>query len=151
MHESGENYLETIYLLSRDNPEVHAVDVANGLGFSKPSVTRALSILKSDGYIETDGQNHIKLTADGCKKAEEIYEKHQVITKFWILNGVSPEIAAKDACRMEHDISDETFLCIKRFVTTVNGKMTTDDCSPTQCVRSKAKCNLQIIVNGSID
>ena len=116
MLESGENYLETIYILGKSLQGVHAIDVANALNFSKPSVTRALGILKTKGFIYIDGDNHIILTKAGLSKAKDIYERHQVITQFWILNGVSPEIAAKDACRMEHDISDETLVCIKNFV-----------------------------------
>jgi len=116
MQESGENYLETIYILSKTRQGVHAIDVAGALGFSKPSVTRALGILKSKGYIFIDSDNHIILTETGLTKATNIYERHQLITKFWILNGVSPKTAAKDACRMEHDISEETLECIKSFV-----------------------------------
>jgi len=116
MRESGEDYLETIYLLSRQKPEVHASDIAAALGFSKPSVTRATGILKAAGYIEVDGNKHIALTATGIKKAGEIVERHKIITKFWVLNGVNAETAEKDACRMEHDISGETFLCIKNIV-----------------------------------
>jgi len=116
MQESGENYLETIYILSKTNQGVHAIDVASALNFSKPSVTRALGILKSRDYIYIDDDKHIILTALGLKRAKEIYERHQVITEFWVLHGLSPEIAAKDACRMEHDISEETLDCIKSFV-----------------------------------
>jgi len=116
MRESGEDYLETIYLLSQRKQDVHAADIACALNYSKPSVTRATGILKAAGYIEIDGCKHIKLTAKGLKKAGEILERHKIITKFWILNGVSPDTAAKDACRMEHDISEETFLYIKKVV-----------------------------------
>jgi len=116
MKESGENYLETVYVLTKNKPDVHAVDVATALSFSKPSVTKAMGILKRSGFIEIDAKNHIKLTERGREKAEEIYERHQIITKFWVLNGVSSETASKDACRMEHDISDETFAKIKEFV-----------------------------------
>ena len=120
MLESGENYLETIYVLSKKSIGVHAIDVANALSFSKPSVTRALGILKAKGFIIVDSDNHIILTETGLKKAKDIYERHQIITQFWILNGVSPETAAKDACRMEHDISEETLDCIKKFVKSHN-------------------------------
>ena len=118
--ESGENYLETIFILSKNRLGVHAIDVANELGFSKPSVTRALGILKSKGFIFIDSKKHINLTEAGQKKAHEIYERHQVITEFWVLHGVSHDVAAKDACRMEHDISEETLKAIKYYVR-VNG------------------------------
>lgn len=120
MLESGENYLETIYVLSKNSTGVHAIDVANALNFSKPSVTRALGILKTKGYLYIDADNHIMLTDTGQIKAKDIYDRHQVITQFWILKGVSPETAAKDACRMEHDISEETLDCIKKFVQSHN-------------------------------
>jgi len=116
MKESGENYLETIYMLSQHSDGVHAIDVANALGFSKPSVTRALGILKNKGFIFIDDENHIVLTSEGGKKAKEIYDRHQIITRFWVLHGVSESIATEDACRMEHDISEETLACIKKFV-----------------------------------
>jgi len=116
MQESGENYLETIYLLNKKKIGVHAIDIATELNFSKPSVTKALGKLKSAGYIQIDSFNHVILTESGQAKAKEIYERHQVITQFWILHGVSPKTAAKDACRMEHDISNETLECIKALV-----------------------------------
>ena len=116
MRESGEDYLETIYQLSARRSDVHCSDVAAALGFSKPSVTRAVGILRAAGFIETDGDKHIKLTEQGLKKAGEIVERHRIITQFWVLNGVDPAVAEKDACRMEHDISEETFLRIKRIV-----------------------------------
>ena len=116
MRESGEDYLEKIYVLSRQKADVHASDVAAALGFSKPSVTRATGILRSDGFIEIDSNKHIILTPKGLQKAEEIVERHRIITKFWVLNGVNAATAEKDACRMEHDISQETFLRIKKIV-----------------------------------
>ncbi|MDR3319136.1 MAG: metal-dependent transcriptional regulator [Clostridiales bacterium] len=117
IYESGEDYLETIYLLSKANPGVHAINVAEALSFSKPSVTRALKILKTNGFINIDAAtNHIILTDKGRETAEGIFDRHETITKFWVLNGVSPEIAAKDACRMEHDISPETFKRVKEIV-----------------------------------
>ena len=116
MRESGEDYLETIYLLSKKNSEVHAVDIANELGFSKPSISKAMGILRTNGYIGIDECNHIRLTELGAAKAKEIYGRHQTITEFWIMHGISPENAAKDACRMEHDISDETYNCIKKII-----------------------------------
>lgn len=115
LYESGEDYLETIYILSKRNPEVHAVDIANELNYSKPSITRALKVLRENNYIIIDDNNHIKLTDLGKGKAEAIYERHNIIAEFWIKNGVSEETAYKDACRMEHVLSDETYDCIKRL------------------------------------
>jgi len=116
MRESGENYLETIYIIQQRKAGVHALDVALELGFSKPSVTRAMGLLKAAGFIEIDELKHIKLTDTGLKKAKEIFERHELITKFWELHGVSHNTASSDACRMEHDISEETFLAIKEYV-----------------------------------
>ncbi|MCL2848187.1 MAG: metal-dependent transcriptional regulator [Firmicutes bacterium] len=116
MQESGENYLETIYLLSQKKQGVHALDVAKALNFSKPSVTRAMGILKNRGFIIIDELKHIILTDKGLSKAKEIHERHEIIEAFFIKLGVSKEIATKDACRVEHDISEETFEAIKKFV-----------------------------------
>ncbi|GHU99375.1 DtxR family transcriptional regulator [Clostridia bacterium] len=116
IHESGEDYLETIYLLSQKKAGVHSVDIANELNYSKPSITRAMKILRANGLIVMDADNHIRLTAEGNARAEEIFDRHDTLTKFWVLNGVSAETAARDACRMEHDISEETFARIKEIV-----------------------------------
>ena len=116
MRESGEDYLETIYILNEKRAGVHAVDVAEALNYSKPSVTRALRLLKDGGYIEIDINNHIRLTEQGLKKASEIFDRHKTITEFWVLHGVGREKAEKDACLMEHDISDETFERISEWV-----------------------------------
>ena len=115
MKESGENYLETILILSAHGP-VRAVDVANTLGFSKPSVSRALGILSDSGLITQD-RTGIRLTAAGRLAAENIYERHRAITSFLILTtGVDSETAEQDACRIEHILSDATFAGIKRFL-----------------------------------
>ena len=116
MRESGENYLETIYMLSQKLEGVHALDVASALGFSKPSVTRAMGILKAEGYIIIDSDKHIQLTDKGLLKAQVIFERHQLITQFWLLHGVAQQQASSDACRMEHVISEQTFVAIKAFV-----------------------------------
>lgn len=113
IQESGENYLEAILILKEKNGYVRSIDIAHMLGFSKPSVSRAMSILKKDGYIEIDGLNQILLTESGRKVAETIYERHQVITKFLMSIGVDEETAAKDACRIEHVISPISFEKIK--------------------------------------
>ena len=113
MLESGEMYLETIYILSQGSSTVRAIDVGTYMGFSKPSVSRAIGLLKKDGMVVTDDLGHLKLTEDGEKKAKGIYERHTVLTKLFINLGVDEETAANDACRIEHYMSDETFNAIK--------------------------------------
>jgi Mn-dependent DtxR family transcriptional regulator len=115
LHESGENYLETILLLKRRNGTVRAIDIANEFGYSKPSISRAMSILKKNGLITIDEENAIELTDLGRKTAEAVYERHAVLTNLLIKLGVPESIAAIDACRAEHVISEETFEAIKRF------------------------------------
>ncbi|HIT90125.1 MAG TPA: metal-dependent transcriptional regulator [Candidatus Merdenecus merdavium] len=117
MYESGENYLETILVLGNRNGNVRSIDVARELNFSKPSVSRAMSILKEDGYIEIDTNGSILLTDKGRKKANSIYERHKLLTKFLIdVAKVSEELAEEDACKMEHIISEEVFSGIKEFM-----------------------------------
>ncbi len=113
MQESGEMYLEAIYVLSKKQNSVHAIDVSQHLGYSKPSVSRAMGILKSGGYITVDEENHIHLTKDGLSVAEKIYERHDILSKMLISLGVPEETAIEDACRLEHAISDESFAAIK--------------------------------------
>lgn len=117
MYESGENYLETILVLSKRNTSVRAIDIARELDFSKPSVSRAVGILKDDGYIVIDTDGAIKLTEMGKQKADSVYERHQILTEFLMNTANVPyEIAEEDACKMEHVISEETFHGIKSFV-----------------------------------
>ena len=111
--ESGEMYLETIYILSRKSSSVRAIDVGEYMGFSKPSVSRAIGLLKKDGLVMTDEQGYLRLTADGEQKARGIYERHTVLTKLFVGLGVDEETAAADACRIEHYMSDTTFEAIK--------------------------------------
>lgn len=113
IQESGENYLETILILQKRNGIARSVDIANELNFSRASVSRAMSILKTSGYIQIGNINQIILTDSGKKIAEKIYEKHCILKDFLISIGVSKEIASEEACKMEHIISDETFECIK--------------------------------------
>lgn len=121
MHESGENYLETIYLLQKEGNIVHSVDVAKALGFSKPSVSRAMGLLKNANYIEIAKNGEISLTKSGLKKAKDLSQKHEAITRFLMMTAdVSQEIAEKDACRMEHFIQDETFKGILNFMKQVD-------------------------------
>ena len=107
LQESGEMYLETIYRLSRQSSSVRSIDISEYMGYSKPSVSRAVSLLKQGGYIVMES---------GLEIAEKIYSRHTVLTELLIHLGVSEEIASEDACRMEHTISDETFEAIKRHV-----------------------------------
>ncbi|PKK39955.1 hypothetical protein ABB02_00744 [Clostridiaceae bacterium JG1575] len=111
--ESGEMYLETILVLSQKRSEVRSVDVSESMGVTKPSVSRAIGLLKESGFVETDEHGFLHLTASGLTTAQKIYDRHRLLTEFLIHLGVSPETAAKDACKMEHDISDETVHVIR--------------------------------------
>ena len=114
LQESGEMYLETILILSQRQPVVRSVDVAEYMGFSKPSVSRAVSLLKQGEFITMDKDGLLWLTDVGREVAEKIYERHQVLTALLKQIGVSDEAAEEDACRIEHDISDETFRAIRK-------------------------------------
>ena len=116
VYESGEMYLETILVLGLRKNLVRAVDVAEEMNISKPSVSRALAKLQSDSYIIVDENGHIAFTEKGRAIAEKIYERHQVLTEILVAIGVDRETAAADACKMEHDISDETFTAMKRHL-----------------------------------
>ena len=118
LQESGEMYLETVLILSRQAKNVRAVDVGEYMGFSKPSVSRAMGILKSGGYVAVDDDGFIHLTEQGRLVAEKTYERHRVLTDFFVSLGVAQETAAEDACKIEHDISDESFDALKRFTKT---------------------------------
>lgn len=113
--ESMENYLETIYMLNQETGFVRSVDIATALGFSKPSVSNAIKKLKADNYVQTEEKGRIVLTEKGLTVAKETYEKHCVISALLMHLGVSEEVALEDACRMEHCISEETFLCMKQY------------------------------------
>ena len=114
LQESGEMYLETILVLSRKSSYVRAIDVGEYMGYSKPSVSRAMGLLKAGNYITVDDLGGIHLTDAGREVAERIYERHTYLTQFLTGLGVNPEVAAEDACRIEHVISDESFLALKR-------------------------------------
>jgi Mn-dependent DtxR family transcriptional regulator len=117
MHESGEDYIETIYLLKKRKGMVRSIDVANELNFSRPSVSRAVGLLKEDGLITVEPDGELVLTELGLKTAKAVYEKHTNLTKFLMMTtGVNEEIAENDACRIEHIISPETFRGIKRYI-----------------------------------
>lgn len=114
LQESGEMYLETILVLTNQSPHVRAIDVGEYMGYSKPSVSRAMGLLKNGGYIKVDDNGFITLLEPGREVAEMIYERHTLLTQYLIRLGVSPEVAAEDACKLEHVISDESFQAIKR-------------------------------------
>ena len=114
--ESGEMYLEAIYVLSQESSTVRGIDVGDYLGYSKPSVSRALGLLRDQGLIVRDDDGFIKLTEAGEAKASNIYERHTVLTRMLLNLGVDEETASEDACRMEHYISDTTFKAIKKHM-----------------------------------
>lgn len=117
IYESRENYLETILVLKKLNGQVRSIDIARKLNFSKPSVSRAIGILKEDGFVVIDKDGYIEFTEKGKEKAESVYDRHNQITEFLIsIVGVSADIAEEDACRIEHVISEETFLKIKEYL-----------------------------------
>lgn len=117
MYESGENYLETIYILKQKYGFVRSVDIAKELSFSKPSVSRAIGILRDGGYLEVGDNGNLILTEKGEEKAKAIYERHTVLTKFLVeILKVEPQTAEADACRMEHIISEETFRRFKAYL-----------------------------------
>ena len=117
IQESGEMYLETILILSKDKPDLHAIDISGYMGYSKPSVSRALGILKNEGMITVDDNQHIRLTQEGREIADKIYERHQVLSCFFEHIGVPHEIAIDDACKIEHVLHDETFIKFKKYIT----------------------------------
>lgn len=116
LQESGEMYLETILILSKKSDSVRSIDISEYMSFSKPSVSRAVNLLKDGGYILISKEGYITLTDLGREIAEKIYERHTLLTKCLVALGVSEETASEDACKIEHDISDETFSAIKRHI-----------------------------------
>ncbi|MBE6729097.1 MAG: metal-dependent transcriptional regulator [Ruminococcaceae bacterium] len=116
LQESGEMYLESIYVLSKKSNTVRSIDVCEYMGFSKPSVSRAVSLLKKGGFVVMDKDGSLSLTKEGESVAEKIYERHTLLTEFLVKLGVDKETASSDACKMEHDISDMTITAIKNFI-----------------------------------
>ncbi|MBR5134595.1 MAG: metal-dependent transcriptional regulator [Clostridia bacterium] len=116
IQESGEMYLETIFVLSQTNPSVRSIDVCEYMGYSKPSVSRAIGLLKNGGYVQTDDNGFLTLTEAGLEIANKMYERHTVLTDFLVRLGVERSIAAEDACKIEHHLSDDSFSAIKRYV-----------------------------------
>ena len=119
LQESGEMYLETIYVLTKKSSAVRAIDVGEYMGYSKPSVSRVMGLLKNGELISIDSDGLITLTDAGKELAEKIYERHTLITRFLMSLGVDKETAAEDACKIEHHISDESFEAIKRFASKI--------------------------------
>jgi len=117
MQESGEMYLESIYVLLKQNGYVRSIDIAEYMGYSKPSISRAMGLLKDGDFIKIAKDGSITLTRAGIAVAEKIYERHTLLSNLLIRLGVSPNTASEDACKLEHAISDESFEAIKNFVT----------------------------------
>ncbi|MBQ7107995.1 MAG: metal-dependent transcriptional regulator [Clostridia bacterium] len=116
IQESGEMYLETILYLTKEKGSVRAIDVAEHMGYSKPSVSRAVGLLKNGGYIEVDSEGLLILTKYGKDIAEKIYERHTMLTELFVRLGVDKETASDDACKIEHHLSDQTFMAIKSYI-----------------------------------
>ena len=122
VRESGEMYLETIYILSQKSSEVRSIDVGAYMGYSKPSVSRAIGLLKKDGLVKTDDGGYLKLTTLGEERAKMIYERHSLLSRLLINIGVDEQTAEEDACRIEHYISEKTFEAIKAHVNKYGSK-----------------------------
>lgn len=120
LYESGEDYLEAILRLSKQHPMVRSIDVAAELGFSKPSVSIAMKHLREGGLVQMDSDGSLKLTPEGLAIAERVWERHRVLTSLFTRLGVSPEVARADACKIEHDLSEETFARIKDWVASLD-------------------------------
>ncbi len=116
LQESGEMYLETIYVLSQTSQSVRAIDVGEHMGYSKPSVSRAVGILKKAGYVITDENGFLVLTESGLEVAKKTYERHEILTRYFVKIGIDEETASVDACKIEHVISDKTFEAIKKQI-----------------------------------
>lgn len=120
LHESAEMYLETIYVLTRQSNNVRSIDIAEHMSYSKPSISRAVGLLKQGGYVVVDPDGFITLTDEGLAVAKKIFERHTVVSQLLIRLGVSEQTAAEDACKIEHVISDETFDAVKKYLDTTN-------------------------------
>ena len=116
MKESGEMYLESIYLLSKEKNAVRSIDIAEHMNYSKPSVSRGVKLLKENGYISIDNEGFITLTKEGEDCANKIFERHTILTKLLMSFGIDEKTASMDACRMEHVISDKSFSAMKKYV-----------------------------------
>ncbi len=121
--EAVENYLETILILSEKQPDVHAIDICSYMGYSRPTVSIILKKMKDDGLVNVDADNHhITLTDSGRQVAERIYDRHKTISSFFVFLGVNKDTAAEDACKVEHDLSDETYERLKAYLDSLGNK-----------------------------
>ena len=120
IQESGEMYLESIFVLSQTKSIVRSIDVGEYMGYSKPSVSRAIGLLKSGGYVTADKDGYLKLTESGAEVAHKMYDRHRLLSEFLVSLGVSENVASEDACKIEHVISDESFEAIKAHVHNLN-------------------------------
>jgi len=116
LHESAEMYLETIYLLSQQRQGVRSIDVAEHMGYSKPSISRAIGLLKQGGYVTVDADGFLQLTDSGLETAQKVFERHTVVSRFLISLGVEEATAVEDACKIEHVISDASLAAIRRHL-----------------------------------
>ena len=116
LQESGEMYLETVYILSKKSESIRSIDICEYMGYSKPSVSRAVGLLKNGGYVTVDEKGYITLTSEGKSVAEKMFERHTMLTDFLVRLGVDKDIASEDACKIEHHISEESFEAIKKHV-----------------------------------
>lgn len=121
IHESAEDYLEVILMLKERIGLVRSIDIVNETHYSKPSISIAMKKLRENGYVLTDAEGFISLTDKGQQVAERVYERHQVLTQLLVSLGVDQETAAADACKMEHDLSDQTFACLKAHLQKYRG------------------------------
>ncbi|MBE6800951.1 MAG: metal-dependent transcriptional regulator [Ruminococcaceae bacterium] len=122
LQESGEMYLETVYILTQKSDSVRSIDICEYMGYSKPSVSRAIGLLKSGGYITVDGKGYITLTKEGTAVALKMFERHTMLTNFLIRLGVNEKTASEDACKIEHHISEESFNAIKNYVSNLGDR-----------------------------
>ena len=120
LQESGEMYLETIYRLTKTRPDVRAIDVCEHMGFSKPSVSRAIGLLRAGGFVVVDENGHLSLTDQGRRVAERTFECHTLLKSLFVRLGVDEETADADACKIEHHISDQTLSALKRYLNQMN-------------------------------
>ena len=120
--EAVENYLETILILSKKQPDVHAIDICSYLGYSRPTVSIILKKMKDEELVTVDSDNHIRLTESGLEVAERIYDRHQILSAFFEMLGVDRDTAAEDACKIEHDISPKTSALLKAHYLKISGK-----------------------------
>lgn len=122
LQESGEMYLETVYILTKKSDSVRSIDICEYMGYSKPSVSRAIGLLKNGGYINVDGKGYITLTKEGTTVALKMFERHTMLTDFLVRLGVDEKTASEDACKIEHHISEDSFNAIKNYVSKLGDK-----------------------------